>query len=726
MNSKNSLLQIKQKAVQNPYDANIRYELAYLLDEENELKQAVAEYEKAVKFNPHLYQAWFDLGMAYTREKNYAGAITSWKKIEDPDNNLRLDKINYHKRRETIKECASLWEGYYKTQTSSCLTLFNAACAFMFLGDFKRAKEIFSRLLEQIPNFDMANYYLALTLSFLKEKEKVQFYLNEELKYKPHYLPVIFSIAEAQYKQGNLAQAIKQFETVIKIKNNHTMANFYLGLIYSKLNNFDRAAVCLNNVLEQDGTCAEAHFELAKIFEKKFQMDKAIKHYCAALEVNPDYKEVHFALAVVYKNLAKPGDALNHFQKIIQLDPADYEVHYYTGEIYAQLGKFHEAIKEYKKATELAPLYGYAHYGLGRAYLRLNQMTQAAESFKKVLSINPKDTQSRNLLGVTYFKLGNLSQSIEVFQGVLKLNPQDVYAHYYLGAVYFKLQDFENSIKEYQKIAELKPESAYAYFALGAAFSRSGDFENAVQQFQKAADLILNPEVDMVLFATLQLLAVIGMEHAQQGKKVGELYMELEEAFKDTVKSLAKAVDARDPYTQYHSDRVSKIAKYLAQESGLKKDEIEKIEIAGYLHDIGKLAVKDEILQKKGALTPEEEKIMRLHPVKGAEIIKGIKIFHDITALVKHHHENFDGTGYPDGLKENEITIGAQIIGIADFYDALITDRPYKKALTEKEALEEIKKLNGTKFGKNLVESFMKISGNLPKILKDFKKSDAS
>ena len=712
--------QIKQKIMKNPYNAQNHYEMAALL-EETDLSLASEEYELAVKYDPKFVQAKFNLGMTYTLIKKYADAVSVWQKITDADNNIRTDKINYNLKTGAIQKCMSAWEIFLSAEKSSQINYFNAGIAFAFLGDLQKAKNVFLKLLEINQNFDAANYYTGLVFSKLGESDKAIFYFSEELKLKPAYLPAMCSIGEILYKQNKISKALKQFEEITKIKPNHISANYHMAVIKSLNRHFEEALLILEKIISSDPNSVEAHLECAKIFEKTFKIDKAIEKYELILKIDPDNKYANLHLARAHKKLGKADLALNYFQKALQIDPGDDEVHYYTAEVLSQMGRYEDAEKEYKMVLTLVPKHGYAHYSLGQTYLKLNKLNEAAESFKRALEINPKDAQARNLLGVTYFKLGNLSHAVEEFEIALRQNPQDVYAHYYLGAIYFRLQNFEAAIKEYQKISELNPESAYAHFALGATLSRSEDFENAISQFQKAADLILSPEVDMALFATLQLLAVIGVEHAKQGQKVGQLYNELEESYKNTVRSLAKAVDARDRYTQFHSDRVAKIAGYLAKELGLSYEEISRIEIAGYLHDIGKIGIKDEILLKPGKLTNEEQEIMRTHPMRGAEILKEVKLLWDIMPLVKCHHEKIDGTGYPEALKNDAIPLGAKIIGISDFYDALTTDRPYRKAIIPEKVIEEIKKIKGIKFDDFIIDAFLKIFDKLPAFLEGLK-----
>jgi putative nucleotidyltransferase with HDIG domain len=175
----------------------------------------------------------------------------------------------------------------------------------------------------------------------------------------------------------------------------------------------------------------------------------------------------------------------------------------------------------------------------------------------------------------------------------------------------------------------------------------------------------------------------------------------------------AQAVDLKDPYTSNHSQRVSQYAVRLARAIGLPEDEVERIRIGGLMHDIGKIGVSGRIIRKPGKLTPDENALMRQHSTVSADIIEPIEILKESAAMVRHHHENWDGSGYPDGLKGEEIPLGARIIFVADAYDALVTDRPYRKGATRAEALGVIRRHAGSQFDPTVVAVMEKIAARL-------------
>lgn len=186
------------------------------------------------------------------------------------------------------------------------------------------------------------------------------------------------------------------------------------------------------------------------------------------------------------------------------------------------------------------------------------------------------------------------------------------------------------------------------------------------------------------------------------------LLTDLKELFIGAVKTLSSAIDAKSSWTAGHSERVTKYAMTIAKEIGMEDKDLRNLELAGLLHDIGKIGTYEAILDKPGKLTDEELHIMRQHPVKGAEILAPIKQLKEIIPAIRHHHEFYDGKGYPDGLKGESIPLMARIMSVADAVDAMTADRPYRKGKSMDTIIEELKKGSGTQFDPKIVEIFLK------------------
>lgn len=208
----------------------------------------------------------------------------------------------------------------------------------------------------------------------------------------------------------------------------------------------------------------------------------------------------------------------------------------------------------------------------------------------------------------------------------------------------------------------------------------------------------------------LELLAAIGNQ-AGVALKRAQLVRDLEDLFFSSIRSLVAAIDAKDRYTHGHSERVTTFALKLAKELGLPEHEYEVLRLAGLLHDVGKIGVPEWVLNKPGELTDEEFALIMRHPVHGAEIISNIKSPYvpEIAASVLHHHERWDGSGYPDGLKGEESPIVARVLSLADAFDAMTSDRPYRKGYRMEQAAEVVRECSGSQFDPGLVEVFQKL-----------------
>ncbi len=211
----------------------------------------------------------------------------------------------------------------------------------------------------------------------------------------------------------------------------------------------------------------------------------------------------------------------------------------------------------------------------------------------------------------------------------------------------------------------------------------------------------------------LKIAVENGIEKYSMAENNQSYYRELKELFYKTIRAISNALDTKDSYTNGHSLRVTLYSMILAKELNLNDSYLEDIEIAGLLHDIGKIAMPKSILCKNGRLTDEEFLVMKSHPTRGEKIVINIKKLHIIAEWVKSHHERYDGTGYPDGLKGENIPLAGRIIALADTYDAMTSTRPYRTALSHETAISEIKRCAGTQFDPSLAELFIMLSNKI-------------
>lgn len=248
------------------------------------------------------------------------------------------------------------------------------------------------------------------------------------------------------------------------------------------------------------------------------------------------------------------------------------------------------------------------------------------------------------------------------------------------------------------------------------------EIDVAVQAMRLGAfDFIVKPvELDMVVLSVKRALERKRLEEevetyqnrlerlvSERTAKLQQAYYILKKAHLDSVNVLVGAIDAKDPYTRGHSDRVRRMSVSMGSKLGFDETGLESLEYGALLHDIGKIGIRDEILQKQGSLNPEEYQNIQEHPLIGVKIVKGISFFRDKIPMIRQHHEHFDGSGYPDGLVGDAIPLEARIIAVADTFDVITNGRPPRGKMTVEDVLLEMEKERGKKFDPRILQIFL-------------------
>lgn len=216
-------------------------------------------------------------------------------------------------------------------------------------------------------------------------------------------------------------------------------------------------------------------------------------------------------------------------------------------------------------------------------------------------------------------------------------------------------------------------------------------------------------------FDMLELLVESCVKSIHQMQTIKQYQGELEKAYMQTIETLRNVVETRDAETQGHSERVSSLGSALAQEMGLSEEEVNRIRIAGLFHDIGKIGVPDAVLLKNGPLTREEFQEIEKHPAEGEQILKEYTPFKEMMKIVRGHHERYNGKGYPDGLAGEEICLGARIIAVADAFDAMISNRTYRKGLGFEKTMAEMEAGRNTQFDSHIVDALLRLIDKMGK-----------
>ncbi len=237
-----------------------------------------------------------------------------------------------------------------------------------------------------------------------------------------------------------------------------------------------------------------------------------------------------------------------------------------------------------------------------------------------------------------------------------------------------------------------------------------------------AYDFIIKPaDLDLIVMSVKKALESKRLEEEieayhnrmeelveERTSKLQQSYRTLKKAHLDSVKVLAEAIDAKDPYTRGHSDRVKRMSLTIARKMGFSEERLESLEYGALLHDIGKIGIKDEVLQKQTPLSSEEYQYIQEHPLIGVKIIEGVEFFKDKIPMIRHHHEHYDGNGYPDGLAGEAIPIEARIISLPDAFDAMTSTRPHRHMMPLQDVLAELERFKGKQFDPKVLDIFIR------------------
>jgi len=309
----------------------------------------------------------------------------------------------------------------------------------------------------------------------------------------------------------------------------------------------------------------------------------------------------------------------------------------------------------------------------------------------------------------------------EGYSCVMANNGTEALGHFYKGNFSLIISDIRmpqmNGLELLKNVKAVRPNMM---FIIMTAYP---EIDMAVEAIRLgASDFILKPvDLELLVFSVKKALEQKNMEEKLESfyknlkKLVEERTVKLQQALLvvkkthlDSVKVLAGAIEAKDPYTRGHSDRVRKMSVRIGMKIGFRDERLERLVFGALLHDIGKIGIRDEVLQKKGPLSPEEYQYAQQHPLIGVKILEGIDFFKDKIPMIRNHHEHFDGSGYPDGLIGEGIPLEARIIAVADSFDAMTSLRPHRRALPLEEVFAQLEKGKGKQFDSNIVEIFLR------------------
>ncbi|MFH2036124.1 MAG: HD domain-containing phosphohydrolase [Candidatus Zixiibacteriota bacterium] len=490
----------------------------------------------------------------------------------------------------------------------------------------------------------------------------------------------------------------------------------------------------------------ELHNEKGKVLTKLGRNSEAVAEYQILLDYCQDRKlierrvEVFLEIGQLLSKIGEHDRALGYVHRALSgyrklKNPLGIcKSLRNLGVVYIELGEFEDAETAYEEAIEISGrekltiLNADLYNNFGTIKNIKGDWKAALECYSISSSIYEKEGEIRkhaytlNNTGITLLERGRYLNAYDSFLSALRvaerlkdesliltLNINMIDISLKLSNVDEALQ-YCTSAEEYLLSKELKNNQLVETKKLaGKIMVAKKDYETAAQRFDEALEIsqelgvqyleseVLFEKGNLLFITERHMEALHYLEKAFQmfhqldaaGKveKTEDLIAVIEDLYLKVFEAMASEVDQKDPYTKGHSDRVANLALVLAQKLGLSDKEIKELVAGGLLHDIGKLKIDDDVLKKTGKLTPEEFEHIKMHPNLGVRIMSEFKLPWEILPLIRHHHEKYDGSGYPSGLAGELIPIGARIICVADVFDALTSDRPYRKAFSAEKTL---------------------------------------
>ena len=437
-------------------------------------------------------------------------------------------------------------------------------------------------------------------------------------------------------------------------------------------------------------------------------------------------------LGVIYIELGEFDDAENAYEEAIEIS-GDNDLHILSADLYNNLGAiknmkgdWRAALECYNRAKDVYRDKGevrktaYTLNNIGITLLEQGRLPEARDYFLSALQV-AGTIKDESLLLIININLTDLSVRLD--------NTDDARRYCSAADSYLVRKSIKNS--QYVETVKLAGKISLAeedYEAAGEKLTEALDLCRELRlQFMEAevlfalGTLYLQSERHMEALQTLEESYQLfhQLDAAGRVEKTEGLIRSTEELYLKIFEAMAAKVDRKDHYTKGHSDRVASLAMHLARRLGLSDHEIKAIVAGGLLHDIGKLKVSDNILKKAERLTPEEYAEIKKHPENGVQLLRDVVLPWDVIPLIRHHHEQCDGSGYPDGLSGETIPSGARIICLADVFDALTSERPYREAYSADKALEVMTEQMSLAFDSMMLETFVEMikSGDVDHII---------
>ncbi|MGM9993086.1 MAG: tetratricopeptide repeat protein [Candidatus Bruticola sp.] len=663
----------------------------------------------------------FNLGLVYLLGGNIDGAISCLMEVTDSDGDLDLGLFPLANKKLTAPAINNLKAAM--EQNTDLIRAAKAAAAFLVLNCFSEALASLDDLGRQDNLMPQLPLWRSLALLRLGNYEDA----CESAATYCHNVPQdaygFYVLGLAHFSLKETAKAIEAYRLAVEAVPGHMKASLRLAQAYMIAEQYTHVESILRSLLEKHPSCIDAYFGLGKCLEKQYRTEEAVKYIAKAADRAPEFSEYQAAAGKAFRSLKQPDKALMYFRRAVALRGDDGDMRYCLGSTLCALERYSEAVPELERAVKLDSRNGYAFYSLGTAYAKLNYYDKAVKALNMALELNPQSQEARYEIGVIFYKSGSYKDAIEELQAYAKFAPADIRSHYYIGLCLRSLGRLKEAEEMLLKVMKNSAEAEQTVYSSSAEHLQQGDTEAALNDLEKAASRDL--PVRKSDFFEVSMLQFFGTKSIRLYRNVleeSDYGANVENSLFQFMGSLSAMTDLRDAYCQSHSQRVTAISDILAEKLKIDDEMKSGIHVGACLHDSGKMALPDVAMyyvSGDGDNVKECNTLYEQHTLLGYENFSSMPFPDGVLDAIQYHHELWDGSGFPSGLKEDNIPLSAQIVGLADYYERLLTKGGAQGVLSPEQALADIKQHSGRFFNPRLVTHFEKEFARINKKLSE-------
>ncbi|MCS7244036.1 MAG: tetratricopeptide repeat protein [Candidatus Calescibacterium sp.] len=603
----------------------------------------------------------------------------------------------------------------------------------LFILGSEEYEQVFDYLFTKFTNNFKVQYLYSLIKIDIQDYPKAIMYLKKIIEQNPMFDDAYLLVGYTYLRQNILNQSLFYLKKATELNNKQATASILLAKYLIMMGKYDDAIEVLHNKAQMiEPNNPQIYYYLAQSYKGKNEYEKALRLYENLKIYNYITPQIKKEMADIYMLLGEYSQAqkilLELKEENILFDDEIYEKLIIINE---RLGNLDQALFLVKEALAFEEKNSFYLIGAKVAF-RKGEFDTAHRWFKKVLENNPRDFEALYSLGIIELSRMRFGVSEKYFEEAVSVNPTKNEIKYFLALNYAFQDKIDKAIDILVKVKDYIRDplkSKIISFNIASAYSIIGNVDKteeflyeAIQDFTKHFKNI--SEQDILFYTTLLFQTRVVYEASKSNR-------DLEESQAQAIQAMIDAIQAKDNYTKDHTQRVTILSVEIAKSMGLEEEIIQSLLIGTLVHDIGKIGIPDHVLNKPGRLTDEEFEIMKQHTIIGYEIIRKMKFpkikvitsnerFDNIGTIadcVKYHHEKWDGTGYPDKLKGEKIPLLARIIAVADVFDALMSERQYKKGVPAFKSIEIIEQSKGTHFDPLVVDYFLKIVDDMVIVL---------